>query len=550
MDQIIDFFKGLFRTNLWPARWHCGYWSDFHGWFYIVSDLLIWSSYFAMPIVIVYYIRRQKNARFLSVYYLFAAFILACGTTHLIDAITFWIPLYRLNALIRFITGIISWITVFYLIKMIPQALSLKPAELLEREIEQRKTIEEELKLSIRQLNDAQEIARLGHWEWDIKANSISWSDGLFKVFGVTDKTEALSFEKYLAHIHPEDRSFAKETIELAFKERKPLDYYHRVITDGGEVKTIHGRGEVITDERGEVVKMIGTAQDVTEDKKKTQELQIKSNELLSVNKELRNFAYMASHDLKEPLRKVMTFGSLLEGEFKDRPDDKAKNYLNKIVNGAERMERLINDILSFSQLSARQLVFENVKLEDVLKDVLSDLEITIQKSGAEILQHNLPAVEVNRSQAGQLFQNLISNAIKFTAAGMHPEINISAIIIKPAESEYLKQIHPKYKFAAWAQGRFWKEEKFCKITIADNGIGFDPLYAEKIFMLFQRLESQSIYEGTGIGLAICKKIVENHHGVIYAESEPGKGAVFTIILPVSQQNFEGANNENGSANN
>ncbi len=146
MDQVFEFFRKLSDVSDWPPRWHCGKWSEFHGWLYIISDLLIWSAYFAIPIVIINFISRKKNARFVKLYFLFAAFILSCGAVHFLDAITFWIPVYRISALARFITGVFSWITVFYLIKELPRAFALKTPQELEKEIEQRKEAEEKIK--------------------------------------------------------------------------------------------------------------------------------------------------------------------------------------------------------------------------------------------------------------------------------------------------------------------------------------------------------------------------------------------------------------------
>ena len=145
MNEITEFFAKLFDSSDWPPRWHCGKWSDFHGWLYIISDLLIWAAYFAIPVIIIRFITYRKHQRFIKLYFLFAAFILACGATHFLDAVTFWVPLYRLNGLVRAITAVVSWLTVFTLIKLLPYAFSLKPASLLEEEIEMRKKAEASL---------------------------------------------------------------------------------------------------------------------------------------------------------------------------------------------------------------------------------------------------------------------------------------------------------------------------------------------------------------------------------------------------------------------
>jgi signal transduction histidine kinase len=179
MDQVLEFFRKLLDTADWPPRWHCGKWSEFHGWFYIISDLLIWSAYFAIPLVILKFITRKVNARFVRAYFLFAAFILACGATHLLDAVSFWFPAYRLNALVRFITGVVSWITVFHVVKLLPVALSLRSYEELEKEIKERELAEEKLLTSNTQLKEAQEIAKMGHWQWDVSSNELTWSEGI-----------------------------------------------------------------------------------------------------------------------------------------------------------------------------------------------------------------------------------------------------------------------------------------------------------------------------------------------------------------------------------
>jgi len=146
MKDIADFFRQLMDSSDWPPRWHCGNWTAFHGWLYIISDLLIWSAYFAIPVVILKYLSRKHDARFLRLYFLFAAFILACGATHFFDAVAFWVPLYRLSALLRLITGVISWITVFYIVKYLPVAVSLRPVKELEQEIAQRQKAEEQVR--------------------------------------------------------------------------------------------------------------------------------------------------------------------------------------------------------------------------------------------------------------------------------------------------------------------------------------------------------------------------------------------------------------------
>ena len=537
MNQVTEFFSKLFYDSGFPPRWHCGKWTDFHGWLYIISDLMIWGAYFAIPTIIIRYITRKQETRFQRVYFLFASFILACGTTHLLDAITFWYPAYRLNALVRFGTGVVSWLTVFHLVKLLPVAFSLKTAEQLESEVLHREDVELQLKINNKLLNEAQEIAKLGHWHWDVQANKINWSDTLMKIYGAAPGDD-LTYELFIERVHPEDRDDVNALITQAFQTKKFDEFYHRIQLPDGTVKTMHSKGDVILDQKGEVKYMFGTGQDVTEAKEVEQQLLAKSQELELTNQELEKFASIASHDLREPLRKIITFAGMLDNEFKDVLGGKGRTYLEKMVNSSERAQNLIDDILEFSSLSAGNVNFGPVKLNTVVEQVLSDIEVLVNNTGAEIKADPLPAIDGIESQLGLLFQNLITNAIKFGKDDLPPQINIHASIVKGNElpEDYVKDKKPH--FSILHNSRFWDHEKFCRITVADNGIGFDEAYLDRIFSLFQRLHGKQTYEGTGIGLAICKKVVDIHHGVITAKSKPGEGATFIITLPVSQLHF------------
>ncbi len=531
---MLDFFRKLFDISDWPPRWHCGNWTDFHGWLYIISDLLIWSAYFALPLLILKFISRKTDAKFVRAYFLFAAFILACGSTHLLDAITFWYPAYRLNALVKFFTGVVSWITVFYAIRILPTAMALKTNVQLENEVMERQKAENELIKLNKQLNEAQHIGKIGYWQWEVKTNSLSWSETLYKMYGL-DKNTPLTFEHFISKIHPDDRHFVQDSIEEAFKSKNFQEYVHRIARDDGEQKVMQARGEVILDEKGEVVAMIGTGQDITEQYQFQQQLLDKTKELETVNIELQKFAYIASHDLQEPLRKILTFASLLQKESGNLLSEKSKSYIDKMVNASSRMQKLIGDILSFSSLKKLEEAFQNISLMKVLDQVLIDLEVTIENNKAQIKVGQLPQAEIIPSQIGQLFQNLLSNAIKFRRDET-PVIQIESKKITGYQLAEIKSFEQYAKNLAISHRR-WGKEFFIMISIKDNGAGFDPAYSEKIFEIFQRLHSNK-EEGTGIGLAICKKIMDNHHGAIIAQSNLGIGTEFIIALPVSQKNF------------
>ena len=230
-------------------------------------------------------------------------------------------------------------------------------------------------------------------------------------------------------------------------------------------------------------------------------------NDLLRSNEELEQFAYVASHDLQEPIRMVASYMQLLEKRYKDKLDDTAKEFINFAVDGARRMHLLLEDLLELSRVGTRGKEFEKVDSGVILRMVLSDLSVSIKETSAIITYDELPTVQADPVQLAQLFQNLITNAIKYRSIEP-PKIHISASL---KNNEWL-------------------------FSIKDNGIGFKKEHAQRIFVIFQRLHTREEYSGTGIGLAVCKKIVERHGGKIWAESEVGKGSTFYFTLPVTQK--------------
>lgn len=239
---------------------------------------------------------------------------------------------------------------------------------------------------------------------------------------------------------------------------------------------------------------------------------------LETANRELDRFAFMASHDLQEPLRKIRTFGDLLGMKFRDQLDSEAKTYISRIQNAAERMQTLIKDILAFSRVSDEKENFVRSDLNQIIQEVLVDLDSTVQEKQAVINVEVFPQIDVNPGLIRPLFFNLIGNALKYSRKDVLP-----VIYIRNIEQNAQKKTEPA-------------EAGYCRITIEDNGIGFDQVYAEQVFDMFRRLHVNKDYEGTGIGLALCKKIVEKHHGFISAESTPNVGSVFTVTLPVEQK--------------
>jgi PAS domain S-box-containing protein len=252
--------------------------------------------------------------------------------------------------------------------------------------------------------------------------------------------------------------------------------------------------------------------------KKNNEELEFANRELELSNHDLQQFASVASHDLQEPLRKIMIFSNLINEKRNDL-SDQAKRYLDKILISSARMKALIIDILNYSKLSSNEFAVEDADLNEVLKELLEDFELIIEEKGVIINNNGLPRIQANKGQVRQVFQNIISNALKFSIPGRPPVISISSKTIK--EKSFTAEESP--------------DGEYCLINIKDNGIGFDEKYVDNIFALFQRLNSKDQYEGTGIGLAIAKKIIDKHNGMITAHSREGEGAEFLIVLPLKQ---------------
>lgn len=388
-----------------------------------------------------------------------------------------------------------------------------KPVEVLGQiyEVSKEKELMQVAASREQQLLEAQSIAKLGSFDWSFDLGQTEYTPELRNIFG-TDEPQG--YEEMLQRVHPDDHERVKACMADALKTGI-YECEYRYLLNGQE-KVLWAKGIIVFDNKTPK-RMIGTVQDVTDRKRIEDSLVEKTIALQKSNANLQEFASVASHDLKEPLRKIITFSDLLKAFDGDHLSPQGLNYLHKIGESANRMKALIEDILAYSSLSGEERK-EKVSLYRLVQDVLTTLEIPIKEKGAQIFVSQLPEVAVFPLQIMQLFQNLLSNSLKFAKETEPLTIQISYAYKKPSQiNGYAVQKAPKY----------------LQIEVADNGIGFSSESAEKIFGLFNRLHSKTKFEGTGLGLAICRKVAENHGGVIYAHSAPNEGAVFTILLPV-----------------
>jgi PAS domain S-box-containing protein len=383
---------------------------------------------------------------------------------------------------------------------------------------------EEMVRVSEERLRLAVEIAEMGMWDLDLTTGLITTSVEHRKILGYP-KTVQWSQVLLLQTLHPADRPLVEMAFQNALQTGK-IAYDARIIRNDNKERWIRVNGTTIYDKKLQPVRLLGTVLDITEQKKAKDELEnmvlARTSELVTTNSaleksnhELEQFAYIASHDLQEPLRKIQTFADMVKEHLDDK--EQAERYFNKIYVSAKRMSTLINDVLNYSRLTKTGEQFVKTDLNKILKDVLSDYELLIEQKQAVITHSDLPIIKGIPLQLHQLFANLISNSLKFSE--INPLITITAQVASPEE------IHKHI--------RLNEEKTYIKLTFTDNGIGFEQQHADQIFIIFQRLNNQRFYSGTGIGLALCKKIVDHHDGIITAKSEPGEGATFTILLPV-----------------
>jgi PAS domain S-box-containing protein len=381
----------------------------------------------------------------------------------------------------------------------------------------------EKIQVAEQRLRLAIEATNLGTFDWDLEHQEFYSSPRLVEIFGFPVH-ETVSHQQLIAALHPVDLPIREKAIDRSFTTGV-LSYDARILWPDKSVHWVRVRGKIVHDENRKPLRMHGTAVDITQQKTFTQELERKVQErtaelektnhaLQKSNDELAQFAFVASHDLQEPLRKIQTFASRIQAS-ENALTDRGKDYFRRMQQASMQMQQLIADVLSYSRMNAAEQHLETLALDVLLAKVQEQLHERIEAIGATIETAALPVLKVIPYQFEQLLANILSNALKYSKPDVAPRIVITADTVNG------QTIGPSVV-----------EGVYHRIVIADNGIGFDSQYSERIFQVFQRLHGKNEYEGTGIGLAICKKIADNHQGFIAATGEPGQGATFTVYLP------------------
>ncbi|TDX10671.1 PAS domain S-box protein [Flavobacterium sp. S87F.05.LMB.W.Kidney.N] len=362
-------------------------------------------------------------------------------------------------------------------------------------------------------------------WTSDTLGNLNYFNETFYKYSGFSK--EEIDKNGWLQIVHPDDR---EENVKLwmhSVKTGNDFLFVHRFKRYDGEYRWQLSRAIAQLDEQENIQMWVGSSTDIEDQKnftnqleeqiiERTTQLELKNRDLVNMNIELQSFAYISSHDLQEPLRKIQTFASRLSDLDEQNISANAKTYLARIEISAKRMQNLIQDLLAYSRANSAERVFTTVNIDEIAEEVISDFSDRIEEKNAVVEYHNLGEATLIQFQFRQLLHNLVENALKFSRKGVPPRVEISSELVKGSSL-------PNAEF---------KDKMYHHLQVADNGIGFDLVYKEKIFEVFQRLNTESEYRGTGIGLAIVKKIVENHKGIITVSSEKDKGSVFNIYIP------------------
>lgn len=417
-----------------------------------------------------------------------------------------------------FITGFMAYLITKETLWQTRQKLQL--ASLIE-ETKKNQTellaLNEQLRVSNDLFNHAEQNAALGSYFYHFATEKLEYSDNLYRLLGHAPGNFKPTIDSYLEFVHPDDRREMRQLISDAMKSYSvPGMVTHRVITRSGSLRYLRATG-MVNEHGGEKV-LIGTLQDVTNDIQLNEALREKNTQLEQINNELSSFNYVASHDLQEPVRKILTFSELVREREARGLSESGNSYLQRITAAARRMQHLIEAFLSYSHISNAELRFEKLDLNEVMAEVNGTFAERLEEKKGQLTWQNLPTVRGVRIQIQQMFINLVGNAIKYSKEGVPPQISVTASEVQGLKAD------PPGGSERW---QYWK------ISVRDNGIGFEPEFNDKIFDVFVRLHSKDRYEGTGIGLAICKKIAATHKGFIRAEGTPGEGAVFHIYLPI-----------------
>jgi signal transduction histidine kinase/ActR/RegA family two-component response regulator len=521
-----------FDTSGFPPRWACGpAWQTEPGWgwLHIVSDVATWGAYTAIPIVLWSFVRHRRDVPFPRVFWLFGAFIFACGTVHLVESLLFWWPAYRLSGIVKLATAIVSWGTVLALVPVVPRALTLRsPIQLegdvrertnalqemtarLQDEATQRAAISASLQASEEHLRLALQAGRMGIWDWDLVTGDVAANEYELALLGLPPSMSTFPVQRFMERVHPQDKPDLDEAIRRSVEERQPYDHEFRMQVNDHDTRWLAGRGRVLCDAGGRPVRMVGVNFDVTDRRDADAELRAAREQAESANRAKSEFLANMSHEIRTPLTAILGCADALAPRLKE---DDPKQMAEMIRNQGRLLMGILNDVLDLSKIEAGKLEIrrEPASLPPILSDVrglmqgmADEKKLTLET----VYETPIPErFETDPLRLRQVLINLVGNAIKFTVSGS-----------------------VRLRVACDTSG----PEATLSLAVEDTGIGISRERLAVIFEAFQQGDQGVARQvgGTGLGLTICQRLVHLLGGEIEVASEVRQGSRFTVRLPI-----------------
>jgi len=499
-NQVTDFFSKIFNTVDFPARWHCGNWTDFHGWLYIMSDLAIWAAYFAIPVMLIRVMIKRKDIALTGVISLFLAFVFLCGLTHLIDAVIFWWPAYRLSALLRLATAIVSIIAASILNRIFPVLLGLRSVKELKIEIAKRKKTEERLSASEFLLLEAGRIARVGGWEYDLISKKHNWSNTVKDILGIPYNYDIYQVNPLSFYLPPFHDLLEQATVE-AVENGKKWDIEALAVTMTNKTLWVRHIGEPVFNHQGQVIKVRGTLTDIDQYKKHELELSRALEATQKKTERLQKFSHILSHNIRNHTSNLTALADLIEIEELNEANKEVALKNKQVI---QALNTTLNDLAQAMDVQEKSAVKESISFDLSASKAIQALSPQIKQSNAQITQSfSVPNIDFPSLYLDNIVKHLLSNAICYADPTRKLQIDFSSYL---------------------------NDNGQVVLECQDTGLGIDmERNGYKLFNLYATFHPH--ISNRGVGLFLLKTQIESQGGEITVSSMLGEGSTFKVIF-------------------